>query len=761
MNKTRKLIRKRSNKFTKTRTINNRRSAKQKQIQTIKKANTKEATFKLLGSREKALAVNQTSDEAIALVTFKQIQEETKALTKKTNEEIKDEFIKSFQTPFTKTKLNAKTNFYEYITNEWSKSFSSGIENQANAKYDNFTLIQNNVYYQLYDIFDKFTKGNNNFFATNMKKFQKSAMMFNPVGDSIKYAKEITAYVDDLRKDTNNLMKYCAYVNKFRFVAYYNFFYFKMAPDEMDPTTMRVHLFPEKFAAMDKVLFEGDERNPKIKRMLDAKLKFYDQVFTFIYGKNHGLSLRDTYEAFKETYMIYKEAQGSNGYYKIHKDDALTKYGFDWEQFAKELGFTKAPDYFITGNIENLSKLIKLLQEKWTTEKWRPLILIKLYRFIVRFSAEGKKIYQEYYGKVLEGIEGSVYIDNKNVTIIYLVYPYANFLSREYHKRFYNENAVAFVRQLANDIKAAFLKILGRNSWMSEKTKRAAIDKIQKLEFKIGEKDDKYEDMMLPDCIHLEFHEDRLMENMIKISHEHVKSYIKMEGKRSCDLYSIDWTKFPFQITGNKSFIVNAYYAFRTNTINVSLALIQPPFVDLNNMGLQYNLATIGFVIAHELSHALDSVGGQFDAKGKLNRIGKTEEDIRKYQAIQADVLKQYKYFAARDGVKFNADSSLSEDLADISGLAICEEYLRDYMLSTKEISSVKYLNFRIFYNYFAYNLRQFIPKSALETQLLINPHPPDVYRVNVPLSRSVTFRAAFNVKKGDGMWWHNTNTIW
>lgn len=756
MSKTRKLFKNtKRKKFTKTRTI-----ARRKRLQTIKKANTKEATYKLLGSREKALASNVSSDEKIALVTFNQIQKEIDNSSKKTNEEIKQEFIKSFQTPYTKSKFAPNNNFYEYITNEWTKTFSTGIQNQANSKYDNFTLIQNNVYYQLYDIFDKFTKGNNSFFARNMKKFQKSAMIFNPVDDSVRYAKEITAYIDDLRKDKNNLIKYCAYISKFEFVAQFNFFYFKMAPDEMDPSTMRVHLFPEKFAAMDKILFEGNERNPKIKRMLDAKLKFYGEVFTSVYGKNHGFNIRDVYDKYKETYMIYKNSLGSNGYYKIHKDEALTKYGFDWSQFATELGFTKVPEYFITANIEGLSNLIKLLQNQWNTEAWRPLMLMKVYRFIVRFNRDWRKTYSDYYGKFLQGIEGSVYIDNKNVTIIYLVYPYANFLSREYNKRFYNENAVTFVKQLANDIKAAFLKILGRNSWMSAKTKKAAIDKIEKLEFRIGEKDNKYEDDMLPDCTHLEFHEERLMENMIKISHEHIKAYIKMEGKKSFDLYGIDWTKFPFTITGNKSFIVNAYYAFRTNTINVSLALIQPPFVDLNNMGLQYNLATIGFVIAHELSHALDSIGGQFDAEGKL-RNWWAPEDMRKYKAIQADVLKQYKDFAARDGIQFNAQTSLSEDLADISGLAICEEYLRDYMLSTNEIASVKYLNFRVFYNYFAYNLRQFIPKSALENQLLINPHPPDVYRVNVPLTRSVAFRSAYDVKKGNKMWWHNTNTIW
>ena len=57
--------------------------------------------------------------------------------------------------------------------------------------------------------------------------------------------------------------------------------------------------------------------------------------------------------------------------------------------------------------------------------------------------------------------------------------------------------------------------------------------------------------------------------------------------------------------------------------------------------------------------------------------------------------------------------------------------------------------------------MRQKIPKAAYKNQLNNNPHPPDIYRTNVPLSRSEVFRATFNIKEGDGMWWHNTNTIW
>lgn len=728
---------------------------------------TKKATTKLLGSKEKALENFQIKDieegKVIPLVGFEEIEIEIEPKKGKkqlvSNEQQKLQFIKAFETPYN-SKIRPNQNYYEYITDSWSKVFTSSEQQQVNSKYDNFTLVQYNVYYQLFDIFDKFTKNNHSAFAKNMSNFQKSVSKFNSIKKSLQFAKEITEYIDTLRKEPQNIWKYVAMLNRYLFISQFSFFYFRLAADDMDPDKFRVHLYPEKFSAMDNVLFNGDESNPKIKRMLKAKLKFYDEVFTCIYGKNHGFSVRDTYDAFKEEYMILKETAGSNGYYKIYKDEALEKYGFDWVQFATLLGFKKVPDFFITSNIEYLSKLMKLLLEKWTTDKWRPLILMKVYRFIIRFTEKWRNVYSDYYGRFLKGLGGSVYIDNKNVTIIYLVYPYANFLSKEYYKRYYNEQVVMFVRKLANDLKAAFLKILHQNSWMSSKTKAAAIDKIEKLQFFIAEPEVKYAEEIYSDCTNVTMDANDLLTNLINISNDKLKKMIQLEGKKYVDLQSIDWTEFPFKILGNKAFTVNAYYAFRNNSITVNLALLQPPFVDLKNVGLQYNLATIGFVIAHEMSHALDSIGGKYNANGKLENWW-APQDMVKYKKIQEDVLNQYETFAARDGVEFNAQLSLSEDLADISGLAICEEYLRDYMMTMNAITPVKYLNFRIFHTYFAYMLRQYIPKSAIEPQLLTNPHPPDVYRVNVPLSRSLTFRAAYDVKKKDKMWWSNTNTIW
>jgi predicted metalloendopeptidase len=160
------------------------------------------------------------------------------------------------------------------------------------------------------------------------------------------------------------------------------------------------------------------------------------------------------------------------------------------------------------------------------------------------------------------------------------------------------------------------------------------------------------------------------------------------------------------------------------------------------------------------MSHGFDDWGSKYDADGKLNDWW-TESDKRKFKSIQDDIIKQYEDFAAKDGIKFDASIGVGEDMADISGMAICDTYLRHFQLNNNDIIPIRNLSFQAFYTYFALQQRQFIAKKALSAQLKTNPHPLDKYRCNIPLSRSRVFRALFDVKKGDGMWWHNTDIVW
>ena len=142
------------------------------------------------------------------------------------------------------------------------------------------------------------------------------------------------------------------------------------------------------------------------------------------------------------------------------------------------------------------------------------------------------------------------------------------------------------------------------------------------------------------------------------------------------------------------------------NNINVPAAILQEPFITLNLKGLEYNLAHIGFTIAHELSHSLDDFGSKYNKYGELEDWW-TEKDKKEFKKIQENIVKQYETYALYDGIKFDAWPSIGEDLADISGFAICVEYLRDFQQKNKDILPIQSLSFEIFFVYFALQSRQ------------------------------------------------------
>jgi putative endopeptidase len=288
---------------------------------------------------------------------------------------------------------------------------------------------------------------------------------------------------------------------------------------------------------------------------------------------------------------------------------------------------------------------------------------------------------------------------------------------------------------------------------MSPSTKKYALKKLDHYKFIFGKPSDLRED---PDLDYGTI----IYDNMKKINDWRHKKFIELEGKGMIDIPMMDWANYPVKLAGNQAYIVNASYTPAKNTVYINLGYIQKPFIDLDERGIEYNLAHVGSTIAHELGHGFDDWGSKYGWDGNLHDWW-TPEDKKKYKEIQDDVQRQYEEFAARDGIKFDASIGIGESLADIQSMAVCSEYLRDFQEKNEDLVPIRYLGFEAFFTYFAFQQRQFVSKKALSAQLKTNPHPLDKYRCNVPLSRSEIFRAIYNVKPGDGMWWHNTNTVW
>ena len=673
----------------------------------------------------------------------------------KSNEKIKNEFVKKLLSNFSPAHLKPNQDFYDYINYKWLQKDYLSAEQKYIVQVDDFRLTQDRVYRQLNDLILKYIKTHNDKLAKNLKNFYYSVIKMNDKQHSRRIAKETVKKIDDLRKNKGNVWKMLAYANKDEVVKPRAPFVWSVNPDNKHSTINRCYLDSHVFSMVDFNIYFDDGTDLEYKRKFRSKFRtFCKKLFDTVLGPN-DLNPSDVFDVEMEMMnaLVCTDATTSTETYnKIGAEEAEEKYGFNWKEFTKDLGYKHTPEFFITSNPNYLKCGTKLLVDNWDSKKWRTYWIYIFLVKIARMTTDWEAINFDFFGSFERGQEAINKSDAVSAAL-YLSVPFNTFLTNEYVANYETPQNVKYVETMCNDLKVVFTRIMKRNSWLSPSTKKYALNKLQHMKFVIAKPEQLREDPLLD-------YGTSLIENMDKIHAWRHAQYVELDGKPVVDIPIMDWTQYPVKMVGTQAYVVNASYTPSKNSIYINLGYIQKPFVDLDERGIEYNLAHLGFTIGHEMGHGFDDWGSQYDEQGNLHSWW-TDHDKQAFKKIQQDVIKQYEEFAARDKIKFDASIGVGEDLADIAGLAICDEYLRDYQNNNEDIVPIQTLSFEAFYTYFAIQQRQQVGKKALAAQLKTNPHPLDKYRCNIPLSRSQIFRALYNVKKGDGMWWHNTETVW
>ena len=683
----------------------------------------------------------------------------SKFLTKynsKTKDEAEKQFIKELLSKFAPGSIKPEDDFYDYINYQWLKNVTLEEEQKYIVQIDDFRLAQDKVYHELDGIILDYIKNNNNKLSKNLKNFYNSVIKMNQIDDSKRLAIEAVETITSLVKE-NNVWKLLAFINKSEMTAPSAPFVWSLNPDDKEPTIFRCYVDPHRFFLIDLNVYYDDGTDVKYKKKYRHEFaKYVKKLFDTCLGKGHGFNPHDVFEVEVEMFNALGCQDITGGeekqYNKIMASDCMRKFGFDWDEFSKQLGFKNTPDFFITSTVNYLKCGTDLMIQNWNTKKWITYWIFILLRRIARITRKWEDVIYDFLGKFERGQEAINKSDSVSASL-YMSIPFNTFLTNEYMAKYSDPQKLEYVSILSKDLLETFKMILQNNTWLSPKTKKYALYKLSKFKFIIGKPDNLREDPDL-DYGH------NLNENLNKINKWRHEKFIELEGRSVIDIPMMDWTQYPVKMTGTQAYIVNASYTPAKNAIYINQGYIQKPFVDLDERGIEYNLAHIGFTLGHEMSHGFDDAGSKFDADGKLHDWW-TPEDKRKFKAIQKDIIKQYEAFAARDGIKFDASIGIGEDLADISGMAICNNYLRHFQLNNNDIIPIRNLGFQAFYTYFALQQRQYVGKKALSAQLKTNPHPLDKYRCNIPLSRSNIYRGLFDVKRGDGMWWSNTDTVW
>jgi putative endopeptidase len=300
-------------------------------------------------------------------------------------------------------------------------------------------------------------------------------------------------------------------------------------------------------------------------------------------------------------------------------------------------------------------------------------------------------------------------------------------LGQLYVKRYFNENAKQRVLDLVNNLQKAFENRINQLDWMSDLTKERAKEKLYTITKKIG-----YPDVWRTYTAKIQ--KDAYFENAVALyQNAYQYNIAKLNSLPNRD----EWETTPATVT--------AYYNPPLNEIVFPAGILQFPYFDITADDA-VNYGGIGMVIGHELTHAFDDQGAQYDKDGNVKNWW-TEEDYTKFKAKTQLMIDRYSSFTVLDSLHIKGALTVGENTADNGGISIAYDAFK---LTEQGKGNVKIQGYTPDQRFFLSIARIWRVKTRdayLTNYIKTNSHSPPVWRVNGPLMNFDPFYDAFNVQ--------------
>ena len=304
---------------------------------------------------------------------------------------------------------------------------------------------------------------------------------------------------------------------------------------------------------------------------------------------------------------------------------------------------------------------------------------------------------------------------------------FSDVMSVYYGRKYFGEEAKTDVTDMIDKIKNVYRGRLQQNNWLTEGTRNKAIEKLDKMKVFVG-----YQEDVDPGTKELHLDPNK---SFFELSED-----IAQFGKR----YTID--HFDDPIDKNKwsgsAFDINAYYNPESNSINFPAGILQAPFYD-KNQSTEKNYGGIGVVIGHEITHAFDSNGADYDENGDMHNWW-TKADTKAFDKRIKAFEDQWNGLEIY-GTKVNGKLTVTENVADAGGLSSTLQVLKTDM--TKP-------NLKDYFENYADIWKQKASLQYNKYTMVQDVHAPNELRVNQQLKNLPEFYETYpQIKEGDDMY--------
>lgn len=307
-------------------------------------------------------------------------------------------------------------------------------------------------------------------------------------------------------------------------------------------------------------------------------------------------------------------------------------------------------------------------------------------------------------------------------------------LGKLYVQRYFPPAHLARARQLVDNVKAEFRISIGQISWMSAATKNEALAKLETMSVNVGLP------TVWPDYSGLVIKRDDLVGNLMRARQFKRQYEMSLLGK---PVVRANWLLLPQAVSAN--------YHHGLNAITIPAGRLQPPYFDVDADDA-VNYGGIASVIGHEISHAFDNYGGQFDSHGRL-RNWWSAADRANFTARGQRMVEQYGRYSPMPGRHVDGTLTLSENIADNLGLAVAlRAYHRSLQGKDGPVLDGYTADQRFFLGY-ARSRSKVLRDQLMIATLKRDEHAPDEVRVNGAVRNMDAFHAAFGTVDGDPMY--------
>jgi putative endopeptidase len=307
-------------------------------------------------------------------------------------------------------------------------------------------------------------------------------------------------------------------------------------------------------------------------------------------------------------------------------------------------------------------------------------------------------------------------------------------LGKKYVEKTFSPEAKARMQEMVKNILLALHDDIQTLTWMSDDTKKKALEKLATFNPKVGYPNN------WKNYSTVEVTRDEYWNDVVSARRFAVKDDAQLIGK------PVDRGRW-----GMTTPTSNAYYNPQLNEIVFPAGILLPPMFDVNASDA-VNYGGIGPVIGHEISHGFDDQGAQYDATGELKNWW-TPTDYKEFQGRGKCVIDQFDAYTVDGGLHENGKLVLGESIGDLGGVKLAYlAFEKSMQGKARPANKDGFTPEQQFFISWGQSRGDEIRPDAQRQYVLTNPHPVSKYRVLGPLSNLPEFQKAFSCKAGDAM---------